>query len=108
MLFRSLLYPDGRKEIVLHVPHYDFMWQLGYHTSVEVPKGAKLRIDAHFDNSANNKFNPNPNKTVYYGEMTWEEMMSGFFGLVVDKDVDPRKIITITGGTAGAALPQGD
>jgi hypothetical protein len=30
---------------------------------------------------------------VYYGEMTWEEMMFPFFGVVVDKDVDPSKIL---------------
>lgn len=102
----TLLYPDGRKEIVLHVPRYDFMWQLGYKTSVKVPKGTKLRADAHFDNSRNNKFNPNPNRTVYYGEMTWEEMMTAFFGVVVDKDVNPRTIITRA--TGGGSLPRGD
>ena len=90
----TLMYPDGRKEVVLSVPRYDFNWQLGYNTSLKVPKGTKLHIDAHFDNSPNNKFNPNPNKTVYYGEMTWEEMMNPFFGVVVDRDVDPAKIIT--------------
>ena len=81
----TLDYPDGRKEIVLNVPHYDFNWQLGYETSIKVPKGTKLHVDAHFDNSANNKFNPNPNQTVYYGEMTWEEMMFPFFGVVVEQ-----------------------
>ena len=90
----TLVYPDGRKEVVLSVPRYDFNWQLGYNTLVKVPKGTKLHVDAHFDNSPNNKFNPNPNKTVYYGEMTWEEMMFPFFGVVVDKDADPRRILT--------------
>jgi len=90
----TLEYPDGRKQVILNVPHYDFNWQLGYDTSIKVPKGTKLHVDAHYDNSANNKFNPNPRRTVYYGEMTWEEMMSGFFGVVVDKDVNPNKIIT--------------
>jgi hypothetical protein len=91
----TLEYPDGRKEVVLSVPHYDFNWQLGYNTSITVPKGTKLHVDAHFDNSVGNRFNPNPNRTVYYGEMTWEEMMFGFFGVVVDKDntADRRKII---------------
>src|SRR5215471_2708011 len=89
----TLIYPDGRKEVVLNVPRYDFNWQLGYNTSVKVPKGTKLHVDAHFDNSANNKFNPNPNKTVYFGEMTWEEMMNPFFGVVVDKSADPAKIL---------------
>ena len=90
----TLEYPDGRKQIILSVPHYDFNWQLGYGTSIKVPKGTKLHVDAHFDNSVNNKFNPNPNRRVYYGEMTWEEMMSGFFGVVVDRNVNPNKIIS--------------
>lgn len=97
----TLEYPDGRKETVLSVPHYDFNWQLGYDTSIKVPKGTKLHVDAHFDNSANNKFNPNPNRTVYYGEMTWEEMMFPFFGVVVDKDADPKKIVKSRTTTQG-------
>jgi len=62
-----------------------------------------LHVDAHFDNSINNKFNPNPNRTVYYGEMTWEEMMNPFFGVVVDRNIDPKKIITSRGPTANGA-----
>ncbi len=99
----TLEYPDGKKEVVLNVPRYDFNWQLGYDTSIKVPKGTKLHVDAHFDNSINNKFNPNPNRTVYYGEMTWEEMMNPFFGVVVDRNVDPKKIITSRGPTANGA-----
>jgi hypothetical protein len=48
---------------------------------------------AHFDNSPNNQFNPNPKRTVYYGEMTGEEMMLGFFSVVVDASADPKKIL---------------
>ncbi len=98
----TLEYPDGTRQIILSVPHYDFNWQLGYSASIKVPKGTKLHVDAHFDNSVNNKFNPNPNKTVHYGEMTWEEMMFPFFGVVVDKDADPRKIVKL-----GAVAPNG-
>ena len=50
-------------------------------------------ITAHYDNSPNNKFNPDPNRTVFYGNMTWEEMMQGFFGVVADKKVDRKKVI---------------
>ena len=99
----TLLYPDGRKEVILNVPHYDFNWQLGYDLteSIKIPKGTKLVVVAHYDNSPNNKFNPDPNKTVYYGEMTWEEMMNPFFGVVVDKDADPAKLLI----ARGAAQP---
>ncbi len=51
-------------------------------------------MDAHFDNSPDNKYNPNPSRTVYYGEVTWEEMMFPFFGVVVKRDADPQKIIS--------------
>lgn len=89
----TLEYPDGRKEVVLSVPKYDFNWQLGYQTSIKVPKGTKIRVDAHYDNSVNNPANPNPNRTVYYGEMTWEEMMFAFFGVVVDSHAPPAPIL---------------
>jgi hypothetical protein len=89
----TLEYPDGRTQVALDVPRYDFNWQLGYDTSIKIPKGTKLRVDAHYDNSVNNKFNPNPNRTVYYGQMTWEEMMSPFFGVVVDRSTDAKKLI---------------
>jgi hypothetical protein len=88
-----LEFPDGRKQTILSVPHYDFNWQLGYNTSIKVPKGTVLRVDAHFDNSPNNKFNPDPNKTVYYGTMTWEEMMNPFYSVVVPRGTDPTKVV---------------
>jgi hypothetical protein len=89
----TLTYPDGRSEIILNVPHYDFSWQLEYDTFIKVPKGSKLRVDAHFDNSANNKYNPNPNRDVFFGEQTWEEMMTGYVGVIVDDPgLDPRQL----------------
>jgi len=68
----------------LNVPKYDFNWQLWYETSLKIPAGTKMRVLAWYDNSANNKFNPNPNKYVYYGDMTWEEMDFPSYGVVVD------------------------
>ena len=95
-----LTYPDGETETVLSVPHYDFNWQLGYYPvkPIHIPKGTRLTVTAHYDNSANNKFNPDPNRTVYYGDMNWEEMMFPFFSVVVDKDVDPKKLMRVVRG----------
>ena len=95
-----LVYPDGTSETVLSVPHYDFNWQLGYDLArpVHVPKGTRLVVTAHYDNSVNNKFNPDPTKTVYYGDMTWEEMMFPFFSVVVDKGADRKGLIRIERG----------
>jgi hypothetical protein len=102
MIYR-LTYPDGRNEVVLNVPKYDFNWQLVYQPAkpVFLPKGTKIRIDAHYDNSPANKFNPNPNSTVYPGRMTWEEMMAPFFGVIVDSQTDPATVLKIRQGTVG-------
>ena len=98
-----LEFPDGRKEIILNVPRYDFNWQLGYDLAqpVRAPKGTRLVVTVHFDNSVNNKFNPDPNRTVYYGNQTWEEMMMPFFAVIVDKKVDSRKVLTSSGPVIG-------
>jgi hypothetical protein len=91
----QLVHPDGKTETILSVPRYDSNWQLGYELAqpLKVVKGTDLVVTAHYDNSSNNKFNPDPNRTVYYGEMVWEEMMHAFFSVVVGKDVDPGTII---------------
>ncbi|HEX7449668.1 MAG TPA: redoxin domain-containing protein [Pirellulales bacterium] len=74
-------YPDGKSEILLDIPRYDFNWQLRYHLAEPklLPKGTLLRCTAHFDNSAANLANPDPTKTVRWGDQTWEEMMIGYF-----------------------------
>jgi hypothetical protein len=80
-------YPDGREEVLLNVPRYDFEWQLGYQPAetIHLPKGTRVECVAHFDNSLNNKFNPDPAKEVRWGDQTFEEMMIGFF------DYSPEK-----------------
>ena len=94
MLYK-LIFPDGTERVILNVPHYDFNWQLGYELAqpVKVPKGTKLLVYGHYDNSVNNKFNPDPNRTVYQGNMTWEEMFAPFFAITVDKGADPRTVV---------------
>jgi len=99
----KLVFPDGKEQVVLNVPRYDFNWQLGYDLteSIKIPKGSKLVVVAHYDNSPNNKFNPDPNTTVYFGNMTWEEMFTPFFAITVDKSVDPKKAVRPPRGGAG-------
>ena len=87
-------YPDGRTETILDIPRYDFNWQQWFDTSIKVPKGTRLRVIAHYDNSPNNKFNPDPSKTVYYGDQTWEEMHFPSFGVVVnDLTWDQKRVL---------------
>jgi hypothetical protein len=78
-------YPDGTTETLLSVPKYDFNWQITYElaTPKVLPKGTRLEVIAHYDNSPANKFNPDPTKDVRWGDQTWEEMMIGFYSTVV-------------------------
>jgi hypothetical protein len=72
-------YPDGRKETLLSVPHYDFNWQTSYELREPklLPKGTKLVYYSAYDNSIQNKANPDPTSEVRWGEQTWEEMIYG-------------------------------
>jgi mono/diheme cytochrome c family protein len=79
-------YPDGTSETLLSVPKYDFNWQITYElaTPKTLPAGTNVEVIAHYDNSVNNKFNPDPSKDVRWGDQTWEEMMIGFWSTVVE------------------------
>jgi hypothetical protein len=87
-----LTYPGGRQETVLSVPRYSYNWQLQYQTRVKVPAGTRLTVLAHYDNSARNRSNPNPNVWVYPGNQAWEEMMVPFTWFVIDASVDERDL----------------
>ena len=93
----TLVYPDGRQEIILNVPRYDFNWQLGYNLAkpVKVTKGTKLVCQrALLTRRATSSIRIRTGPCTM-GTMTWEEMMFPFFSVVVDKSVDPRKVIRV-------------
>ena len=92
----KLIYPDGREEIVLNVPRYDFNWQLSYGTALKLPKGTRMHFEFRYDNSVNNKFNPDPTRWVYQGFQSWEEMMAPNLGFLLDRDADPASLMSVT------------
>jgi hypothetical protein len=69
-------YPDGREETILDVPNYDFNWQIQYELEkpLRIPAGSKITNVAIYDNSVKNKWNPAPEKEVYWSEQSWDEM----------------------------------
>lgn len=85
--------PNGHVETLLKVNHYDFHWQLNYRLATPrlLKAGTHLTWVGYFDNSANNPGNPDPTAEVRYGEQSWEEMMIGFFDVVVDAGIDKPK-----------------
>lgn len=77
----ELVYPDGEREVILHVPEYNYNWQLTY-TFKEpklVPAGSRLEVSMWFDNSEENPFliEP-PDRAVGFGGMTVDEMNIGW------------------------------
>lgn len=81
----KLKLPNGEIQELLNVPHYDFNWQLSYTLKepLKLPAGTQILATGWFDNSSNNKFNPDPTKSVKWGDQSWEEMMIGFFNISV-------------------------
>jgi hypothetical protein len=94
-----LIHPDGRQETVLDAK-FNFNWQLGYEVKepIKVEKGARMIVTAHHDNSANNPSNPDPTSSVAWGDLTSQEMMLPWFGVVVDRDVQPEMIASYKPG----------
>jgi len=98
----ELIYPDGRKETIMNMPRYDFNWQTSYIFAepMELPAGTTMHCTAHFDNSADNPANPDPTKTVRWGDQTWEEMMIGWFDIAIPKDWDIAEVLPPQGRRA--------
>lgn len=80
----NLILPNGRKQVLLDVPKFDFNWQSYYEfrQPQAVPAGAKLEAVAWYDNSKGNAWNPDPTQTVRWGQQTYEEMMIGYFDFI--------------------------
>jgi Copper type II ascorbate-dependent monooxygenase, C-terminal domain len=90
-----VVFPNGETRTILRVPQYNWHWQLWYNLTepIELPPGARIECTAHFDNSRNNPENPDPTKTVIWGQQSWDEMMVGFFNLVYDPKISPNDLL---------------
>jgi hypothetical protein len=85
-----ILGPNGAVETLLKVSNYDFHWQLNYRLAEPrlLRSGTRFEWVGYFDNSRNNPRNPDPSAEVRFGEQSWEEMMIGFFDVLVDAGVE--------------------
>lgn len=106
-----LVYPSGETETILK-GDWNFEWQMGYEFAkpILMPKGTRMISIMHFDNSANNRYNPDPSKTVIWGPQNWDEMSNIFIGVTFDAKVDAESVFSRSGysllprGTSGPAL----
>lgn len=85
----DIVHDDGTVEVLLRV-NYHFHWQLSYKLAEPrlLKAGTKLRAIAWYDNSKNNPHNPDPTKTVTWGDQTSDEMMVGFFDVAIPAAMD--------------------
>jgi hypothetical protein len=73
------IYPGGHKvEMLSCVNRYQFAWHLVYLYEEEeqplLPAGTILHLTSWYDNSTGNKFNPDPDNLITYGQRTIDEM----------------------------------
>jgi peroxiredoxin len=81
-------FPDGTSRDLVVIKDWDFNWQETYQFKepIALPRGTRVKLEAHYDNSAKNPNNPsNPPRAVRWGEQTTDEMCVGFVAFTIDK-----------------------
>ena len=103
-----LVYPTGESDLLVSVPRFDFNWQLIYYQDkpLTIPKGTRVELDARWDNSANNKSNPDPKATVKWGDQSWEEMNFAWIGVIADRDDTQATVMNVRNGNAANSSPR--
>src|SRR5262245_53464293 len=98
----KVFYPDGRSEVLLNVPSYEFSWQTFYNFKqpAAIPKGTRFMVTGYFDNSGRNKNKLDPEQEVRFGEPTYDEMMIGWIEYTVDgQSLKPAAAPSVRGVT---------
>jgi hypothetical protein len=100
-----LVFPTGETQTVLKAK-WDFEWQMGYEMAkpIDMPKGTRMIGISHFDNSANNRFNPDPAKEIIWGPQNWDEMSNCFIGVIIPTETKPESVFVRSGPSL---LPRG-
>lgn len=100
-----LIYPTQETQTVFK-GQWNFDWQIGYQLEkpLPVPRGTRILTIAHYDNSVNNKFNPDPTRLISWGDQNWDEMQSCFLGLIFNTNTDIEKVFKPSGPSL---LPRG-
>lgn len=103
-----LVYPTGESNTVVSVPHFDFGWQLVYYEDkpIQVPKGTRIELSAHWDNSANNRYNPDPAATIHWGDQTFDEMIFAWVGVIADRNDTLDTVMAVRRGNSANSSPK--
>ncbi len=100
-------YPNGETDVLLDVFAYDFAWQYRYVLGVPkaLPRGTVVTATALYDNSAENKNNPDPAAVVHAGRQSTDEMFQACFEICrTHEDLTARRHGGLTIGWVAVAL----
>lgn len=89
--------PDGNREIVSYVSNFNFNWMTNYiyedDAAPVFPKGTVIHVSAYYDNTRNNKDNPDPEQWVGYGDRTVDEMAHAWMNVVYLEDAEYKTMV---------------
>ena len=89
-------FPDGTQQQLIAIDDWHFYWQDQYLLAnpIRLPQGTQIDVEAVFDNSRNNPFNPsNPPARVTYGEESTDEMCYLFLLVATDDPHDLKSVV---------------
>ena len=101
-----LIYPTGEAQTIFR-GQFDFNWQQGFTFAkpIVLPVGTRILGISHFDNSPNNRFNPDPKKEVRWGPQNWDEMSNAFLGLLFDAKTPQKSVLQRSGPSLLRPVP---
>ena len=100
----TAVYPGGKERPLVSIRDWDFHWHERYQFKdpLRLPKGTVVKVEAYYDNSADNPKNPNsPPKLVKYGNNLTDEMVSCHLELVVDSRAELQAVLDARGAQFG-------
>ncbi len=87
--------PDGTTQTLSYIGNFNFNWMTNYIYAEDaapvLPRGTIIHVTAWHDNTANNKFNPDPDQWVGYGDRTVDEMAHAWMNVTYISDEDYAK-----------------
>ena len=89
------LYPDGRQEMLSCVNNYKFGWHIVYNYTQDVqpllPAGTILHVISWHNNTASNRYNPDPKNWAGFGQRSIDDMSFAWVNYVWLTDEDFKK-----------------
>ncbi len=89
------LLPDGTRRWLIYIRDWDFNWQDDYLYSepLSLPRGTRVFLRCSYDNSTDNKYNPNdPPRRVVYGPNSSDEMGEVWIQMLTQNKADRVKL----------------